>query len=603
VLKAAGTGGRRRAIVGLAAAAALVGLGLGVVAGSGAQVTTARVAAFPMPGTDVARPETQISLRGAPADQLGEVTVTGSESGPHAGDLRAHSDGRGASFVPQQPFREGERVTVQTGLNLHRGTDGDYSFVVARRPPPGRGNESGIVLPTLPPAAVDRFRSRRDLQAPVVRITHRSRRTTPGLIFLAPFSPKGSPKPDGPLIADNNGDLVWFRAIKRGTAITDLKVQRLDGRPVLTWWEGRFAVGWGYGEYKVVDSAYRDLKPITMGNGFLADLHDMVLTDRGTALLLGYDRVRRDLRSAGGPRNGLVMDNVVQEVDLQTGLVLFEWHAVGEVPFGQSRERTRGPRSWDYFHINSVEADRDGDLIISARNTCALYKLDRETGDIVWQLGGRGGDFRMGKGTRFCFQHDARRAPDGSITMFDNQAGPPPLARQSRAIALRVNEAAKRVRLQRAYTHPGRLLAFNQGAAAMLGNGNVFVGWGALPVFSEFTRSGRMIFNGRLTKGKGNYRAIRASWTGRPAVPPRLAVRRAREGRIRVFASWNGATEVARWQVLAGPSADALRGVASKARDGFETEITARTRARFVAVRARAADGSVLGTSRAVRAP
>jgi hypothetical protein len=436
-----------------------------------------------------------------------------------------------------------------------------------------------------------------------VRITQRSRRTAPGLIFLAPFSPKGSPKPDGPLITDDNGDLVWFRAIKRGTAITDLKVQRLGDRPVLTWWEGRFAVGWGYGEYKVVDEAYRDLPPITMKNGYLADLHDMVLTDRGTALLLGYDRVRRDLRSAGGPRDGLVMDNVVQEVDLETGLVLFEWHSVGEVPFSASREPTRGPRSWDYFHINAVEVDRDGDLIVSGRNTCALYKLDRETGDTVWQLGGRGGDFRMGKGTRFCFQHDARRAPDGSITMFDNQAGPPPLARQSRALALRVDEGAKRVRLRRAYTHPGRLLAFNQGATAMLPNGNVFVGWGAIPVFSEFTRSGRMIFNGRLTAGKGNYRAIRARWTGRPAVPPAIAVRRARRGRVLVYASWNGATEVARWQVLAGPSADDLRGVASKARDGFETEITARTRARFVAVRARAADGSVLGTSRAVRRP
>ena len=331
----------------------------------------------------------------------------------------------------------------------------------------------------------------------------------------------------------------------------------------------------------------------------------MVLTDRGTALLLAYDRVApRPALRRRRPRAGVVVDNVVQEVDLATGLVLFEWHSLGQVALADSRERPQGRKSWDYFHINSVEADRDGDLIISARNTCALYKLDRETGEIVWQLGGgKGNDFRMGKGTRFCFQHDARRAPDGSITMFDNEAGPPVLARESRAIALRVDEDAKRVRLQRAYTHPGRLLAFNQGAASMQRNGNVFVGWGAMPVFSEFTRSGRMIFNGRLTRGKGNYRAVRAPWTGRPAVPPRLAVRSARRGRVVVYASWNGATEVARWQVLAGSSADALRGIASKARDGFETAITARTRARFVAVRARAADGSVLGTSRAVRTP
>ena len=90
-----------------------------------------------------------------------------------------------------------------------------------------------------------------------MRITRRAGRTAPGYIFLAPFSPKGSPRPDGPLITDNRGDLVWFKPVRRGTAVTDLKVQELGGRHVITWWEGRFAVGWGYGAYKVFDSSYR----------------------------------------------------------------------------------------------------------------------------------------------------------------------------------------------------------------------------------------------------------------------------------------------------------------------------------------------------------
>ena len=585
-----------------AAAVVVAGVVLGTLSSLGAaQVTAERVGAFPMPGTGAARAETQISLRGAPAGALGEITVTGESSGAHAGSLRAHSDGDGASFLPSAPFLAGERVTVSTSLDVAGATDGDYSFVVARRPAPGTANDGSLALPTLPPAAVDRFRSRRDLQAPVVRINRRARRTAPGLIFLAPFSPKGSPKPDGPLITDDRGDLVWFRAVKNGTAVTDLKVQQLGGQPVITWWEGRFAVGWGYGAYTVLDASYREVAKVSLENGYQADLHDMVLTDRGTALLLAYDRVSRDLRSVGGRRDGVVVDNVVQEVDLATGLVVFEWHSLGQVALSDSRTRPQGPRSWDYFHVNSVEADRDGDLILSARNTCALYKLDRETGAIVWQLNGRGGDFRMGKGSRFCFQHDARRAGDGSITLFDNSAGPPVLAKQSRAIALRVDEGRKRVRLRREFKHPGGLLAFNQGSARRLPNGNVFVGWGAAPVFSEFTPSGRLVFDGRLTRGKGNYRAVRERWTGRPSQPPAIAAERTRGGRIHVYASWNGATEVARWQVLAGAAPDSLRGVSSRARDGFETAIAARTAAPYVAVRALDRSGAVLGTSEAVR--
>ena len=358
----------------------------------------------------------------------------------------------------------------------------------------------------------------------MVRITRRAGKTAPGYIFLAPFSPKGSPRPDGPLITDNRGDLVWFKPVRRGTAVTDLKVQQLDGRPVITWWEGRFAVGWGYGAYKVLDSSYRQVASISLKNGYQADLHDLQLTDRGTALLLAYDRVRRDLRRVGGPRDGIVVDNIVQEVDLKTGLVLFEWHSLGPVPLEESRSRPEGPRSWDYFHVNSVEEDTDGNLIVSARNTCTLYKLNRADGSIMWRLGGAKSSFRMGRGTHFCFQHDARRSRPGEISLFDNSAGPPFLRKRSRAVRLRVDERSKRVSLRSAFVHPG-ILAPNQGSTRVQPNGNVFVGWGAAPVFSEFSSSGRLLLDGRLTRGKGNYRAVRAQWTGSPTTPPSIAAR------------------------------------------------------------------------------
>ena len=570
---------------------------MSLAAAGAAQAPPAQVSAFPSPGTVAARPETQISFRGAPASRLGPITVRGERTGVHDGELRPHPDGDGASFVPRTPFAAGERVIVMTDLDVTGARGGDFSFVVPRRPSFRTPERGAFSLPTLPPATVDRFRSRPDLAAPAVRITRRAAGLAPGYVLLAPFSPKGSRQPDGPMITDDRGDLVWFRPVEHGTAVTDLEAQSLAGRPVLTWWQGRFARGWGYGAYKVLDSSYRALPDVRPANGYRADLHDMRLTGRGTALVLAYDRVKRDLRFAGGVEHGFVLDNVVQEVDLATGLVLFEWHSLGNVKVLDSRTRPEGPSSWDYFHANAVEVDTDGNLLVSARNTCAVYKLDRSTGEILWQLGGRRNDFKMGSGTRFCFQHDVRRAGPGLISLFDNSAGPPVLRSQSRAITLAVDERARTVKLRRAYRDG--LLAPNQGSARVQPNGNVFVGWGgAAPVFSEFSKGGRLLLEGRLTAGKGNYRAVRARWAGQPSRPPAIAVRRGKGERVYVYASWNGATGVARWQVRGDG-----RGIASGARDGFETRITVRTRASRLAVRALDSKGAVLGTSRAVRRP
>ena len=238
--------------------------------------------------------------------------------------------------------------------------------------------------------------------------------------------------------------------------------------------------------------------------------------------------------------------------------------------------------------------DTDGDLIISARNTCALYKLDRDTGEIVWQLGGKGGDFRMGKGTRFCFQHDARRAGRGRISLFDNSAGPPVLRRQSRGLVLGVDESDKRVRLVRQYEHPGGILAPNQGSTRVQPNGNVFVGWGAAPVFSEFSPGGRLLFDGRLTKGKGNYRAIREPLDG-PAGHAAGGRRRAHPRRPRA-----GLRELERrdrGRALAGAGGDAVaaarrgvegaRRVRDRDRGAHRREPRRRARARRAGARAR----------------
>ncbi len=268
--------------------------------------------------------------------------------------------------------------------------------------------------------------------------------------------------------------------------------------------------------------------------------------------------------------------------------MLLEWHSLDHIPLAESYAPA-GPE-WDYFHINSVSLDGDGDLLISARSTHTIYKLDR-AGDILWRLGGRRGDFHMGAGSHFAWQHHARRQPDGTLTVFDNGATPA-VERLSRGLILDVDERAMTATLLRQYTHAG-VLAGSQGSMQPLANGNVFVGWGEAPRVSEFDAAGRLLFDAVLGEKYQSYRAFRLPWSAQPAEAPALALtRRGRE--VSAYASWNGATDVHAWQLLAGPN---LESVASARAHSFETALHTDASGPHFALRALDANGKELGRS------
>ena len=270
------------------------------------------------------------------------------------------------------------------------------------------------------PRGVWAFRSRPDLAPAAAEVTGRASGTAPGYIFLALKEGAGE---HGAMILDDRGQLVWFGKYTRAR---DFKVQRYRGRPVLTWWEGNVFAGHGVGDFVVFDDSYREVARIRAGNGYRGDLHEFLITPQDTALLTAYAEVPANLSSVGGMEYGAAWDGIVQEVDIETGEVLFEWHSSEHV--GVEESCVAPPEDpayiYDYFHINSIEVDHDENLIISARNTCAVYKIDRGTGEVIWRLGGKESDFEMGEGTRTAFQHDARRQEDGTLTIFDNGAGP-----------------------------------------------------------------------------------------------------------------------------------------------------------------------------------
>ena len=570
------------------------------------------VTVSPLAGSRDASPQTQISFLGVPAGELSAISVVGSRTGAHSGRLAAYrseiggtaaeggGQGDGASFLPSQPFAEGEQITVRARLR----TGGSVQTLLDQFAIAHEDQVSSTPEAIHPggPAEVQSFHSRPDLQPPVVTVTAGSPAVAPGDEFVAPYVGPGQA---GPMVLEPSGALVWFKPLPAYTSATNLQVQEYDGKPVLTWWQGDVSVhGFGLGEDVIADSTYTDIAHVKAGNGYQADLHDFQLTPQGTALVTAYDPILCDLSSVGGAAYGGVTDGVFQEIDVKTGLVMYEWTSIDHVGLSESYEQaSHSTIAWpfDYFHLNSIDLDQDGSLLISGRNTWTVYKIDPRSGQIVWRLGGKHSSFEMGPGTSTAWQHDPRELPGGSISIFDNGASPA-VHSQSRGAVVSLDQQSGTATLVSQLSHTPPLLAESQGSMQALANGDWFLGWGQEPDFSEFGPEGTLLFDAHFPAHDQSYRAFRFVWTGTPAHPPAFAFQAAGGGQGVVYASWNGATLVASWRVLAGPSASSLKAVAQAPRSGFETAIpiAAGTVGPYLAVQALGAAGQVLGSSAAV---
>ncbi|MGD0198562.1 MAG: arylsulfotransferase family protein [Solirubrobacteraceae bacterium] len=441
------------------------------------------------------------------------------------------------------------------------------------------------------------FHSRPDLRIPALSIATTSERVAPGLIFFAPYNaPKGQQA--GAVIADNTGQTVWQRPLPYGDVITNLRVQSYRDRPVLTWWEGQIVDGHGVGHYLIADERYRPLHRVQAGNGLQADLHEFLITSRGTALLTAYTIGPMDLSSVGGPTDGTIQDAIFQEIDLASGRVLFEWRSLDHLSLEESYYLPVYT-PWDYVHINSLDIDRDGNFLVSSRNTHTVYKIDRRSGAIIWRLGGKQNQFAFGANSAFAWQHDARRQRDGTLTLFDNE-GPPGGGVQSRGIVLALDERSRKASLLREYRHPSPLLATSQGSLQVLPDGNVFIGWGAEPFVSEFTADGELLFDAQLGADYLSYRAFRLPWAGQGEGTPTLAAER-NGHRTLAYISWNGDTRTRFWVLLGGRHSNSLSPLAARPRDDFETVVVADGHPRYLAARAIDENGNVLGQSETLR--
>jgi hypothetical protein len=597
-----------------------------------AALAGARVTVSPAPATRDASSATQISFLGVPANELSGITVTGSHSGAHSGRLLAYSQGDGASFVPAKPFDPGELVTVHAVLSeAAKRTPFAWSFTVAVPDDPGSASVTESTRPSSAPAPAPKeyesFHSRPELRPPDVTVSAKAQTATGGDLFLAPYSGVGQ---YGPMILNEHGELIWFKSLSpAGTRAADFRVQQYEGRPVLTWWQDPLiADGSRTAGEVIANSSYQTIAVIRAGNGYQPDLHEFQITLQGTAWITVYDAIDCNLSSVGGPKDGAIADTLLQEIDLKTGLVMYEWHSLDHVPLSNSYASaapTSKGEPFDYFHINSIDTELDGDLLVDSRNTWAAYDVDPKTGQVRWELGGRHSSFELGPGASPAWQHDARQQPDGAITFFDNGAFPA-VHPQSRAIELALDPTSMTATLVRSYEHQNALVAGSQGNVQALQNGDWMVGWGQAGYLSEVNPAGQVLFNAHLPPDWESYRAYVLPWAGQPAEPPVLAmVPSAPSGGSRgsggsggagstggsggagggpvVYASWNGATEVASWRVLAGSSPNALAPVAAAPKNGFETAIAtpASASGHYVAVQALNSAGAAIGVSATIK--
>ena len=587
--------GQLRRVTSIVLVAAGAALGPATVAHASAPVSV-----FPIPGGHVAAPSTQITFRGVPASQLGPIAVTGSKSGSHTGRIVADSDGQGGSFIPSHAFKSGETVTVATGLTIAGVNGGTYSFTVAN--PAGAIPLAGVRAVPRVRNDIIRFVSRQDLAPATFTVNKKASASVAagGDLFVAP---QYGPVQNGPMIIGPYGGLIWFQQVPHNQTATDFNVQNYQHKPVLTWWQGNVSsAGTGNGVDEIYNSSYQHIATVRAANGVNADLHEFTITGQDTALVTAYYPVMWNVSHAKGAKPRIVLDGVVQEIDIPTGLVLFQWDSLDHVPVSASYQpipkNTGHP--WDYFHLNSAQLIGDGDLIISSRDTWGVYDVSHQSGAVVWTLGGKSSSFKMGANTSFAFQHDARLLGHGLMTVFDDGGGPPDVHKQSRGEMLRLDTKHMTASLVVQDNHSPSVLARYEGSDQLLHNGDSLVGFGSQPWVSEFDSHGRIVFDGRFVDANQSYRAYRYKWTGTPATRPAMGTR-VSKGKTTVYASWNGSTQLARWQVLGGSNPSKLSVIASAGKSAFETPIKLRSSRAYLAVRALDSHGKMLATSKPVK--
>jgi EmrB/QacA subfamily drug resistance transporter len=503
------------------------------------------------------------------------------------------------SAAPALPVR---RLVLATVLVLGVFAGLTAAFAGSKAPPIGRYSTANTYSYVTEPS----------LHPPVVRVSRHGSpsQLAPGYIFTANFYNLNEPPivgQSGPLILDSDMQPVWFQPVPEKVVAANLSLQSYEGKPVLAWWQG-FVTNTGStesGEYVVVDQHYQPVARLKATDGWVLTLHEIVIRGHD-AWVTANKNLARDLSSYGGAYNGALIDSAVQEYDLRTGRLLRNWDALDHISLRESEATlpTNG-FPWDAYHVNSIALVGANRFLVSMRNTWAAYMVNAETGRIEWTLGGKHSSFRFGAGAQFEWQHNVTMPSSSTVSVFDDhccrqKSGGASVAATgpSRGLVLHLDEATRTVSLVAQYGEHDDIESEYMGDTDPQPNGNVFIGWGSEPYFTEYSRSGELLLEGQLPSPNLSYRATLEQWVGLPLTAPAGAARR-HGASTTVYASWNGATQLRRWRVLAASSAGArMRVLTTHAKSGFETAMPVPAGYTSFELQALDAAGRVIGTSR-----
>ncbi len=368
------------------------------------------------------------------------------------------------------------------------------------------------------------------LARPPLKIITGTKAVGSGDIFVSPF---GDPSQyaNGAEILSPTGKEIWFHPAPYGQEDSDFRTQTLDGQPVLTFWQGVNFGGVSTGEDLIFNDHYQQIAAVNAGSGLSSDGHEFLITNQGDAWIISYTTSTADLTSIGGPADQTVINGVVQEIDIKTGKVLFSWNSANHVPYSQSEQPLPASAStpWDWFHLNAVKLTSDGNLLIDGRDTWTTYKVSRQTGNIIWQLGGKASSFTLkagpgqslnNAGDIFAWQHDPQQVGPNTYTVFDNEsAGVANTGADStsefafaRVVTIQIDPSTRTATLIRSDNQPEQQVASSQGNGQFLAGGGEFIGWGILPYVSEFNAAGKLVFNAEYPTGVNTYRAYLLPW-------------------------------------------------------------------------------------------
>ncbi|RMZ90377.1 hypothetical protein DV736_g2415, partial [Chaetothyriales sp. CBS 134916] len=419
-----------------------------------------------------------------------------------------------------------------------------------------------------------------------------------GLHTLLALHGSGVPYP-GPIILDSDGSLVWTETLWEQPY--NLQIQEYKGEPHLTFWAGSWDLpGHVTGYNYILNSSYHIVKTVRGANNLDPDLHEFtILPSSNTAIIVIAPARQVDLREVNeGPEDGWIWDAGFQEVDLDTGEAVFDWRAYDHIDIDKSYFGRAGgltaDDAHDWFHINSVEKDADGNYLISSRYLHAIFGISGITGNVLWQLGGKGNMFRdltdyttdpdRPSPTNIAQQHHARwRDNYTSITLFDNGDND---AKPSHGIWFDIDPITSTVRTRNVYIPPHNIFSGSQGSITVLPNGNVLAGFGSAAQYTEFTPDGTPICEVHFAPLRGfreglveSYRVFKAKWVGRPQTNPDVLIEDdIVDGKKWMYMSWMGATEVGKWRIEAKgrreeEETEEAITLITVPKDGFETAI------------------------------